>query len=277
MLGIDEAEFRQLAEFIHSNYGIKLGKEKKQLVLGRLHGVLMQKNIGSFAEYYHRLVADKTGSEVSTLLDRITTNHTFFMRESQHFQYFREQVLPYLALTVQDKDLRIWSAGCASGQEAYTLAMILADVFGGKTEWNRAVLATDIASNVLNKAVCGIYQDSELAGLPAVWRRDYFQKVNNSEWAVRDNLKKEVIFRRFNLMEPVFPFKKQFQVIFCRNVMIYFDGPTKRKLINKFYNKTVPGGYLFIGHAESLPREESGYRYIAPGVYRKPGAGCEQR
>lgn len=94
---------------------------------------------------------------------------------------------------------------------------------------------------------------------------------------MRDNLKKEVIFRRFNLMEPVFPFKKQFQVIFCRNVMIYFDGPTKRKLINKFYNKTVPGGYLFIGHAESLPREESGYRYIAPGVYRKPGAGCEQR
>jgi chemotaxis protein methyltransferase CheR len=277
MIGIDEAEFRQIADFIHDNYGIKLGKEKKQLVLGRLHSVLTQKKINSFAEYFRQVVADKTGNEVITLLDRITTNHTFFMRENQHFEYFRDKVLPYLAMAANDRDLRIWSAGCASGQEAYTLAMILADAFGSKTGWNRAVLATDISSNALNKAVCGTYLESEMAGLPAVWRRDYFQKANDTKWSVRDGLKKEVIFRRFNLMEPVFPFRKKFHVIFCRNVMIYFDEPTKRRLIGKFYNMTVPGGYLFIGHAESLCREECGYRYIAPGIYRKPGAGAEQR
>lgn len=277
MIGIDEAEFRQIADFIHDNYGIKLGKEKKQLVLGRLHSVLTQKKISSFAEYFRQVVADTTGNEVITLLDRITTNHTFFMRENQHFEYFRATVLPYLAMAVTDRDLRIWSAGCASGQEPYTLAMILADAFGSKTGWNRAVLATDISSNALHKAVCGTYQESEMAGVPAVWRRAYFQKLNDSKWTVRDGLKREVIFRRFNLMEPVFPFRKKFHVIFCRNVMIYFDEPTKRKLIGNFYNMTMPGGYLFIGHAESLCREEGGYRYIAPGIYRKPGAGAEQR
>ncbi|SDE07556.1 CheR family methyltransferase [Sporomusa acidovorans] len=273
MIGIDEQEFRQLADFIHANYGINLGNEKKQLLLGRLQGVLVKKNIGSFTEYYQQIMADKSGSEVATLLDRITTNHTFFLRENQHFEYLRSQVLPYLSATVRDKDLRIWSAGCASGQEAYTIAMLLADAFDGTPGWNKVILATDIASRVLEKAVSGIYQNNELTGLPPAWEKKYFEKRNESERTVRRSIQSEIIFRKFNLMEPVFPFKKKFHVIFCRNVMIYFDHQTKRELIGKFFNFTEPGGYLFVGHSESLHRGESGYDYIAPGIYRKPGGG----
>lgn len=271
MLAISEQEFSQLAEYIRTNYGIKLGPEKKSLVLGRLHNVLTQKSLTSFAEYYRLLVSDTTGQEAATLLNRITTNHTFFLREPQHFTFFREQVLPYLAMVVSDKDLRIWSAGCASGEEPYTLAMLLADRFAGQPGWNTAVLATDISSQALEQAAAGVYDNTRLAGLPSAWRKSYFCRHSADASMVVDNLRREVIFRKFNLMERLFPFKKKFHAIFCRNVMIYFDNKTKIELVNKFYQFTEPGGYLFIGHSESLNRSETSYQYVMPAVYRKAG------
>ena len=270
MLTITDKEFRELADYIKINYGIHLKEEKQSLITGRLHNVLAQKNFNSFSEYYKYVISDKTGDAVVTLIDKITTNHTFFMREVDHFYYFRDKVLPYLASTVREKDLRIWSAGCSSGEEPYTLAMIIDEFFGKeKMWWDSKVLATDISGKVLGEASKGIYSNEKIATLPSNWKLNYFKKLDNEKSVLIDKIRNEVIYRKLNLMDQVFPFKKKFHVIFCRNVMIYFDNKTKWELINKFYDLTEYGGYLFIGHSESLNREETKYKYIMPAVYRK--------
>lgn len=270
MLYITDSEFRKLAGFIKSNYGIHLKEEKKSILIGRLNNVLAQLNMRNFSEYYDYIVSDKTGDAVVTLINRITTNHTFFMREVSHFNYFKDEVLPYLADTVKDKDLRIWSAGCSSGEEPYTLAMILDEYFGKeKVWWNTKVLATDISGQVLEKAAKGVYRNEDTAVLPAHWRLSYLKRYDDDNCVFVDKIRNEVVFRKFNLMEEVFPFKKKFHVIFCRNVMIYFDEKTKNELVDKFYNLTENGGYLFVGHSESLNRQKTKYKYIMPAVYRK--------
>lgn len=270
MVDITEKEFRQLSEYIKNHFGIELKDEKQTLVTGRLHNVLAQKNINSFSDYYNYLISDKTGCAVIDLIDKITTNHTFFMRETDHFQYFKEKVLPQLSSSVREKDLRVWCAGCSSGEESYTLAMMIDEFFGvDKKWWDAKVLATDISSKVLDIANNGIYENERIVTLPSHWKLNYFKKLDNDKSVLVDKIKNEVIYRKFNLMEEVFPFKKKFHVIFCRNVMIYFDNKTKMDLVNKFYDLTEPGGYLFIGHSESLNREETKYKYIMPAVYRK--------
>ena len=270
MIAITEKEFKQLAEYIKMNYGIHLKKEKMTLVIGRLHHVLQERGFTNFTDYYNYVIADKTGQAVITLIDKITTNHTFFMREADHFYYFKDKVLPFLMQSVKDKDLRIWCAACSSGEEAYTLAMIMDEFFGQeKLFWDTKVLATDISEKVLDAARQGIYSQERIAPLPARWKANYFRKLDQESFEVVDRIKKEVIYRKFNLMEAVFPFKKKFHAIFCRNVMIYFSKQTKEELIRKFYNHLEYGGYLFIGHSESLNRETSGFKYIMPAVYRK--------
>lgn len=270
MVTITNEEFRRLADYIKTNYGIHLKEEKKALVIGRLYDVLIQNNFNNFSEYYDYVVSDKTGDAVATLINKITTNHTFFMREADHFYYFRDKVLPYLSKTVKDKDLRIWSAGCSTGEEPYTLAMIIDEFFGKeKMWWDTKILATDISSKVLDIAVKGIYSNEKIAALPPSWRLNYFRKLDYENSVLVDRIRNEVIFRKFNLIEKVFPFKRKFHVIFCRNVMIYFDAKTRTELANKFYDLTEYGGYLFIGHSESLNREETKYKYIMPAVYRK--------
>ncbi len=270
MIDITEKEFIKLAEFIKSNYGINLKEEKKSLVIGRLHNVLMQKDFKSFSDYYDYVVSDKTGDAAIVLIDKITTNHTFFMREVDHFYYFKSTVLPYLACTLKDKDLRIWSAGCSTGEEPHTLAMLLDEYFGKeKMLWDSKVLATDISGKVLDTAKKGVYSNEEIALLPAQWRLNYFKKYDNGNSVLVDKIRDEVIYRKFNLMEAMFPFKRKFHVIFCRNVMIYFDNKTKDALVNKYYQHLESGGYLFIGHSESLNRETTRFKYIMPAVYRK--------
>jgi len=270
MLSITDNEFRKLADYVKENYGIYLKEEKRSLITGRLHNVLTEKNMGSFSEYYDYIVSEKSGDAIVTFIDKITTNHTFFMREADHFYYFRDMVLPYLASTAREKDLRIWSAGCSSGEESYTLAMII-DEFLGKERmwWDSKVLATDISVKVLEEASKGIYGNERIATLPPQWKLNYFKKLDNEKSVLTDRIRNEVIYRKFNLMDQVFPFKKKFHVIFCRNVMIYFDNKTKWKLVNKLYDLTEYGGYLFIGHSESLNREETKYKYVMPAVYRK--------
>lgn len=270
MIEITEKEFRQLAEYIKSNYGINLKEEKKTLVMGRLHNVLIGNNCRSFSEFFTLLHNDKSGKIIIELINKITTNHTYFMRETEHFYYFRDKVLPYLYKKAVDKDLRIWSAGCSTGEEPSTLAMIINDYFGKeKFLWDTKILATDISDRVLEKAKQGHYSNEELIAIPSEWRRNYFKKFNNENSVLVDKIRNEVIYRKFNLMDDIFPFKKKFQVIFCRNVMIYFDNKTKAELVNKFYEHTEEGGYLFIGHSESLSRESTKYKYVLPSVYRK--------
>lgn len=270
MVTITDKEFVQLAQYIQNNYGIHLKAEKKTLVTGRLHNVLIERNCRSFTDYCTLLQSDKTGKVARELIDKITTNHTFFMREADHFNYFRDKILPYLQKNVKNKDLRIWSAGCSSGEEPLTLAMIIDEYFGKqKALWDTKILATDISDRILLKAKMGQYSNEEIASLPLNFRINYFKKFDNENSILIDNIRNEIIYRKFNLMDNTFPFKKKFQVIFCRNVMIYFDNKTKAELVNKFYELTEPGGYLFIGHSESLNRGESRYKYISPSVYRK--------
>ncbi|MDO0825239.1 CheR family methyltransferase [Desulfosporosinus nitroreducens] len=270
MLSITDQEFKQLAEYIKVNYGIFLKKEKQTLLMGRLSNVLIEKNFQNFNDYFHYVVTDRTGDAIVTLVDKITTNHTFFMREVDHFFFFKEKVLPNLISRSKERDLRIWSAGCSSGEEPYTLAMIIDEFLGvDKKWWDAKILATDISSKVLDIAINGIYDNEGIATLPQSWKLNYFEKLNNDKYVLVNKIRNEVIYRKFNLMDVVFPFKKKFHTIFCRNVMIYFDKNTKMKLVKKFYDSTEPGGYLFIGHSESLDRNETEYKYIMPAVYRK--------
>ncbi len=270
MKPITEKEFSQLVYFIRTEYGINLF-HKKALVVGRLQNYIMQSGFKSFSEYYESVLADKTGNAASVLINKMTTNHTFFMRESEHFDYLQRGVLPRLEFEdIIKKDLRIWSAGCSTGEEAYTLAMIIDEYFGeDKGFLDTKILATDISTRVLETAVGGIYSREEIASLPDKWKRNYFTQVNEENSMIIDRIKNEVIFKRFNLMEKVFPFQRKFHIIFCRNVMIYFDQKTKNELADKFYESMERGGHLFIGHSESLNREETKFKYVKPAIYRK--------
>ena len=259
-----------MAAYIKENYGIHLKQEKKALVVGRLQNVLASKEFGSFSDYFNYILSDKTGEAIVTLINKITTNHTYFMRESDHFYYFRDHVLPYLARTVKSKDLRIWCAACSSGEESYTLAMIIDEFFGcEKSGWDTKVLATDISEKVLETAAEGVYGKEGIATLPAFWRLNYFKEFDKEHSIVINKIRDEVIYRKFNLIQPALPFRKKFHTIFCRNVMIYFDTPTKTELINRFYDNMEYGGYLFLGHSESLNRDMTQFKYVLPSIYRK--------
>lgn len=269
MAAITAEEFARLAGFIRQKYGIHLKEEKKALLTGRLRQELERHRLATFSEYY-QLVSDNPDGKIATeLVNRITTNHTYFMREPEHFHFLVERVLPELALYVKDKDLRLWCAGCSTGEEAYTLAMLLQDYFKRLGGWDTRVMATDISNQALDAAVRGEYPDPHMASVTNEWKKTYFCRTPKGDWMVKDELKAQVLFRRLNLMDEAFPFRKKLHVIFCRNVMIYFDAPTKQRLVDKFVELLEPGGYLFIGHSESLVRDRTALRYIQPAVYRK--------
>lgn len=269
-LQISESEFQQLAQYIKAHYGIYLKDEKKVLLVGRLQQVLHQLGMSSFSQYYNYLVQDQSGAAAISLVNHITTNHTFYMREANHFYFLRDHYLPTLSPEKCQNDLRIWCAGCSSGEEAYTLAMILEDYYGAKLpKWDKKLLATDISTQALEKAISGTYRVEALKDMPTIWRTKYFRKNSQNNYEVIPQLKEEILFRKFNLMSPHLPFKKKFHAIFCRNVMIYFDAPTKDRLIQQFYEATEPGGYLFLGHSESIDRNLYGYQYVQPSIYRK--------
>lgn len=270
MINITDKEFRLLSEFIQVNYGIHLKKEKETLLTGRLNKLLIELNFSTFTEYYNYLIADKSGKAVAGLIDKISTNHTFFMREPEHFFYFRDLVLPQIKTAVKSKDLRVWCAASSTGEEPYTLAMIIADFFATEMpKWETKILATDISQVALETAKEGLYSNERIYPLPITWKQKYFKRVANENSVVTDAIKHQVIYRRFNLMDEVFPFRKKFHVIFCRNVMIYFDQKTKDLLVNKLYDLLEDGGYLFIGHSESINRETTRFKYIKPAIYRK--------
>jgi len=266
---ITDNEFWKLANLMKETYGINLS-QKRNLISGRLQNHLHMSNYNSFSEFYDDIIADKSGESLTILLNKLTTNHTYFMREMEHFEFFKKTVLPGIVETEKTKDMRIWSAGCSSGEEPYMIAMILADHFGAnKGGWDTTILATDISDRVLSMAADGVFMSESLTTLPDTWRRKYFTRVDSEHEQISAAIRKEIIFKKFNLMTRSFPFRKKFHIIWCRNVMIYFDAQTKRELVDRFYNHTLPGGYLFIGHSESLARNETKYAYVEPAIYRK--------
>lgn len=273
MVTVTESEFRRFADYIRANYGIYLKKEKKSLVEGRLGPMLSGMNIGSLAEYLAYVMEDKTGRAAAVMLDRITTNYTFFMREADHFQFFRDVALPYLSETVKDRDLRIWCAACSTGEEPYTLAMLIDEYFGpGKAAWDTKILATDISEGALAAAREGVYGNDKIANLPKSWGKRYFKTLDSERSILCERIRNEVIFSNINLMDRSFPFKRKMHAIFCRNVMIYFGNDEKDRLGERLYGVTEPGGFLFIGHSEVLNREATRYRYVMPAIYRKEDA-----
>lgn len=267
IITITEPEFEKLVSFVYRNYGIDLRK-KKQLIEGRLSQTLKTKGLENFEQYMNILFQDKSGTEMNLFLNKITTNHSYFGRENEHFEFLQNVALPTLEKTRQ-KELRIWSAGCSAGQEAYNIAMTLDQYFGPrKNLWDTRILATDISTDVLEKAKKGIYAEDNLKDLPPAWRSKYFKKQPNGDFQISEAMRKEVIFKVFNLMDQI-TYKKQFDIIFCRNVMIYFDAETTNKLVKRFYDATAEGGYLFIGHSESIDKERTGYTYVRPSTYQK--------
>lgn len=265
VINITDAEFDKMVSFVYSKYGIDL-KKKRQLVESRLTYILKQKNISHFDQYLKLIHSDE--AEMQVFLNRITTNHSYFAREMEHFDYLLKTVLPQLEKT-NHSEFRIWSAGCSGGQEAYNIAMAIDDYFGSrKGNLDTTILATDISSNVLTKAQKGVYTHDVINGLPAEWINKYFNKLPSGEYQVIEKIRREVVFRKGNLMEP-FQVKKPFDIIFCRNVMIYFDTETTQKMVEKFYNATALNGYLFIGHSESVDKNRTKYECVVPAIYKK--------
>ncbi len=269
MLTLTDADFRRLYTYIQKNYGIDLSK-KKQLIVSRLTNTLSAQGYTGFAHYVDEIVSGNNKEMVTFMLNKLTTNYTYFLREEAHFNFLKDTVLPVLAQKHErDKVLSIWSAGCSSGEEPYTISMYLKEFFGPEADsWDTRILATDISQQILSKAQTAVYPPESLEKLPASWKQKYFVKNNDGNFTIAPVIKKNVIFKTFNLMDPI-QFRRPFDLIFCRNVMIYFDQPTKNALVRRFYNATVPGGYLFIGHSESLNKADCPYQYLMPAMYQK--------
>ena len=269
MIKITDREFQIITDYLRDNFGINL-KKKRTLIESRLNTHLIRFGFDSYSDYFDYVLSDTSGDELSQMINILTTNFSYFMREWEHFRYFRDAVLPEVTKKLSQKDLRVWSAGCSTGQEPYTLAMLISDYLNErKIAWDTKVLATDISAKVLKTAERGIYDSESLRKVPTTWKMSYFKQLSGTSWEVKEELRQEVIFRRFNLMEEVFPFKSKFHVIFCRNVMIYFNDETKRALIEKFYDALDDGGYLFIGQSESITRNETKFNYVMPSIYKK--------
>lgn len=265
-----DEEFLRISRFLKNKYGIDMSK-KKSIMQGRLENYVRSKGFKSYMQFMDALEADISGHYEKRLVDLLSTNHTYFMRETEHFDYFKNSVLPWLKQSeATKKDLHVWCAASSSGEEPYTLAMILMDFFGiDHKNWDTKVLATDISDDILRKAMLGQYTLEQIEPLPDNWKRRYFRPVSGTEYyKVTDELKNEVLYRKFNLMDP-FPFKKPMHVVFMRNVMIYFDAQTKQKLLKKVYDSLVPGGYLFIGKTETLDRDVVPFKLVGPAIYRK--------
>ena len=268
---ITDREFNRIVSYVKQHYGIDLS-QKRVLVAGRLENYLLRNGYAGYDDYMKKVEGNPSGEEAKNLVNILTTNHTYFMRESVHFDYMRQVVLPWLReREATKKDLRIWSAASSTGEEPYTLAMLLMDFFGLEhKEWDTKVLATDISTRVLEHASKGIYLKEQIEPLPPKWKQRYFKSISDEEFQAKEELRKEVIFRQFNLMNNL-PFRKKFHVVFLRNVMIYFEDDTKYDLVKRIYDFMEPGGYLFIGTTEGLNKSRTPFEYVQPSIYRKQG------
>ncbi len=270
---LSDREFSMIASLIHQQFGIYLSPQKQALIVGRLRKLVAQLGFSSFEDYCAHVRDDATGSALAELANRITTHHTFFYREKAHFDFFAQKVLPECASAARranSRDLRIWCAGCATGEEAYTLDMLLHEYFGREYSlWDGGVLATDLAANVLERARRGIYAGERLRHLPEHLRQLYVERRGEDSWQVVEAVRRDVLFRRFNLLTGRLPFRKPFDVIFCRNVMIYFDAEIRERTARCLSLALRPGGYLFIGHSETLHQLDCPVDFVQPGVYRR--------
>lgn len=270
IIELDEKQFNLFREIIYREAGIKLSDMKKALVQSRLLRRLRELHIFSYDDYYSFL-QDNYSQEIINLINCITTNKTEFFREARHFDFMHQVVLPEY-VRMKKKTLRIWSAGCSTGEEPYTIAITLLEFFKDMQMPDIKILATDIDTHVLELALDGRYKKEILEMLNVDMLRRYFLKgsdVNLGFYRVKDHVKKYIYFRRLNLLSDHYPMKNQFDIIFCRNVIIYFDKETQKRLFGKFYQYLKDDGYLFLGHSESLTDENNRFTFQGNSIYRK--------
>ncbi|MCA9627590.1 MAG: protein-glutamate O-methyltransferase CheR [Myxococcales bacterium] len=269
-LGLEE--FRYLQTFIHKNFGISLADHKRGMLASRLRKVLDRHRLGSFREYVDTRLKQPTPDVLEELMNVVSTNHTYFNREPAHYDFF-SRVLPELSQRAEKragrKELRGWCAAASYGHEPYTLAMLLREHFGSRyAEWDAGLLGTDISAQALAVAQKGEYADEQVDAMPAHLRERYLERVGRDVWRVKEAVRGDVLFRRFNLMNAI-PFKKPFDYVFIRNVMIYFDTETRIELVKRIAQFIHPGGYLVVGLSESLPRGIPGIQSVSSGVYQR--------
>jgi len=263
------SEFAKIRKLAYDTFGLDLKAGKETLVSTRLAREIRQSGCATFDQYYRRVVEDRSGESLISLIDALTTNHTAFFREPPHFDFLRERFLPGHA---GRGNIDIWSAACSSGEEPYSIAMCLLEELGAASKQRVRILATDISTRVLGKASRGVYPAERFEGMPALQLRRHFLR-GEGRWEgwcrVKKDVRDLVEFRRLNLLDPLSQ-AGCFGLIFCRNVMIYFDKPTQQRVVRRLAGCLSPGGYLFTGHSESLTGIEHGLRYVQPAVYQKP-------
>lgn len=262
-----DSEFEFIRTLVYERSRISLGPDKRELVTARLGKRLRATNTETLGDYCRLLQSPAAGDELSNLIDVISTNHTFFFREQAHFDFLRNRAVPEFA---GGGRFQVWSAAASSGEEAYSTAITLAECLP-QTPWH--IEGTDISHRIIARAAAGIYRDETVERLPAGKIRSCFQKgygPQEGNYRVKPVLRDRVTFRQLNLLEGEPPFREPFHVIFCRNVMIYFDRPTQEELVSRLTRRLVPGGYLFVGHAESLTNIRHTLKPVQPAVYQRP-------
>lgn len=264
----NDTYFKKYCDLLYERTGIFIRENKKETFKLKLHKSMRKLNIVSHDEYLQYLQGRDAKEYFQQFINDMTTNTTEFFREKEHFDFIENNlqfILRNNPRIAKIKEIRIWSAASPSGQEAVSLAILLNECLGNSMDIK--ILATDIDSEVLTKAINGIYSHSDCEDIPQKFLLKYFDKTSGG-FSVKEQIKSMIKYRHFNLMKD-YNFKKGFDIIFCRNVMIYFNNPIQERLVNKFYNNLVPGGLLFIGHSESLVNKSHNYQYIGPAIYMK--------
>jgi len=270
---LSEKDFQIFSSFIYSRYGIKMPPVKRIMLQGRLLKRIRELNMNSYSEYKDYFFS-KEGQqkEIFNFLNVITTNKTDFFRESVHFNFLADDILPQYFKTASSSLFNVWSAGCSSGEEPYTISIILNEFRLSHPNFNFSVLGTDISHNVLAKAAGGVYPANKVELMLLDYKKRYFLKSKdrtNPTVRVNPLLQKNLTLKYVNLMDNVYDIHESFKVIFCRNVLIYFDRATQEKVIKKLCNHLEPGGYFFIGHSESLSGMKVPLKHIQPTIFQK--------
>jgi chemotaxis protein methyltransferase CheR len=269
-------EFSLFRELIYSNVGINLSDSKKLMLTTRLSKKLKVCNINSFKEYYNfiQTSSNQSREEYNRMVDVITTNKTDFFREPVHFDFLTEEALPELVQSIRFKSnqkLQVWSAGCSSGEEVYTLGIVLSEFFSGKISGDFSILGTDISEEILTNAAKAVYPDISINPINHVLKKKYLMKGTGNmkgRCKIIPELIKKTKFKKLNFMQSDFGFKNKFDIIFCRNVVIYFDKKTQIEFFKKLYNNLTTGGYLFIGSSETLFGINSDLTAVGTTIYR---------
>lgn len=265
------AEFELFRRYIYEKVGISLSDQKSTLIKGRLSKRVNQLGLTSFRAYYDHLVQDSSGDELSMFINAISTNVTSFFREGAQWLWL-EKFLPAMIASKKEKKIRIWSAGCSSGEEPYTILMFLQKHLSDYDHWDIKILATDISAKVLSHAMEGIYEAKDVESLPKETVLRGFTKVragNSIRYQIIPSLRQKVTFRIYNLVTDPFIFKNQFDMIFCRNVMIYFDEVTRYEVIRRFTTILPKGSPLFLGSSETLTAHRDTLKLIGSSIYQR--------